>query len=57
MPVWTPHRLRHSAATYIRKEFGLEGAQIMLGHARADVTQVYAEVNEAKALKIAAEIG
>ena len=57
VPVWTPHRLRHSAGTYIRKEFGLEGAQIMLGHARADVTQVYAEVNETKALKIAAEIG
>ena len=51
------HQLRHSAATYLRKEFGLEAAQILPGHARAAVTQIYAEVNHAKALEIAAKIG
>ncbi len=54
---WTPHRLRHNAATAIRKEYGLEVAQVMLGHNSADVTQVYAEVNRAKALEVAAQIG
>ena len=28
----------------------------MLGHAQADVTQVYAEIDHEKALKIAAEV-
>jgi hypothetical protein len=29
----------------------------MLGHASADVTQLYAEINEQRALEIAARIG
>ncbi len=57
VPVWTPHRLRHNAATFIRREYGIEAAQIMLGHARADVTQIYAEVNQEKAITIAEKIG
>ena len=40
---WNPHQLRHTAATEIRKKFGLEVAQVTLGHATADVTQIYAE--------------
>lgn len=40
---WHPHQLRHTAATEIRAEFGLEAAQVALGHSRADVTQIYAE--------------
>jgi site-specific recombinase XerC len=40
---WAPNRLRHSAATEIRKNFGLEAAQVILGHSAADVTQIYAE--------------
>lgn len=54
---WHPHQLRHSAATMLRKEFGLEAAQLLLGHARADVTQIYAEVNHTKALEVAEKIG
>ena len=57
IPVWTPHRLRHNAATHIRKEFGLEAAQLLLGHARADVTQLYAESDQSKALVIVEQIG
>ncbi|MGB2985457.1 MAG: site-specific integrase [Phycisphaerae bacterium] len=57
IPSWTPHRLRHAAATRLRREFGLEGAQLLLGHAKADVTQLYAETNEARALEIAKKIG
>ncbi len=40
---WAPNRLRHTRATEVRKQFGLEAAQVILGHAKADVTQVYAE--------------
>ncbi|MGD0089103.1 MAG: site-specific integrase [Planctomycetota bacterium] len=54
---WHPHQLRHNAATRLRAEFGLEVAQIMLGHARADVTQLYAEANRAKALDTAVKVG
>ncbi len=31
---WGPHRLRHNAATEIRRQFGIEPAQLLLGHAR-----------------------
>ena len=54
---WTPNRLRHNAATIIRKEYGIEAAQVMLGHSRADITQVCAERDRTKALKTAEEIG
>ena len=31
---WSPNQLRHAAATEVRKQFGLEAAQIILGHSR-----------------------
>jgi integrase len=57
LPLWTPSRLRHSAATAIRARFGLEAAQVILGHAQADVTEVYAEKDLALARRVAAEVG
>lgn len=57
LPDWFPLQLRHSRATEIRKQFGIEGAQVALGHARADVTQVYAERNDRLAAEIAAQSG
>jgi integrase len=54
---WSPNRLRHSAGTEIRKRFGLEAAQVILGHASADVTQVYAERDLQKAVQIMREVG
>lgn len=54
---WHPHQLRHSAATALRKQFGLDIASIMLGHSRCDVTQIYAEKNHEAAIKIAAKVG
>jgi integrase len=54
---WHPNQLRHSFATRVRKQHGLEAAQVLLGHARADVTQVYAERNEQLAASVAAKIG
>ncbi|HJZ93580.1 MAG TPA: site-specific integrase [Gemmataceae bacterium] len=57
VPVWYPYRLRHTYGTEVRKEFGLEAAQVLLGHTRADVTQVYAEANRDRGKRIAARIG
>lgn len=54
---WSPNQLRHSAGTEIRKRFGLEAAQVILGHASADVTQVYAERDLQKAVEIMREVG
>ncbi len=54
---WSPNQLRHAAATEVRKQFGLEAAQIILGHSAADVTQVYAERDLAKGLEVARLIG
>jgi integrase len=54
---WSPNQLRHAAATEVRKEFGLEAAQIVLGHAAADVTQIYAERDIAKGFHVARAIG
>jgi site-specific recombinase XerD len=54
---WHPYQLRHAFATRVRKQHGLEAAQVLLGHSRADVTQVYAERNEALAVATANKIG
>lgn len=55
--VWMPNRLRHSAATEIRSRFGLEAAATVLGHAQANVTQIYAERDLTKAAAIMREVG
>jgi len=54
---WSPNRLRHTAATMVRSEFGLEAAQVFLGHAKADVTQVYAERDLGLLTRVAAAVG
>lgn len=54
---WAPNQLRHTAGTEVRREFGLEAAQTVLGHSKADVTEIYAERDLDKALQVAALIG
>ena len=54
---WTPNQLRHNAATTIRAEFGLEAAQIVLGHSSANITEVYAERDLTKAAEVALKLG
>ncbi len=54
---WSPNRLRHTYATIIRKRYGLEAAQILLGHSKADVTQIYAERDLQKAEDVVREVG
>ena len=57
VPPWHPHQLRHNAATRLRKEYGLEAAQVVLGHRTANVTQVYAERDQGLARDIMAQSG
>jgi len=57
LPTWSPNQLRHSAATEIRQKYGLEAAQVVLGHSRADVTQVYAERDQRHAVEVARQVG
>jgi integrase len=54
---WHPHQLRHSAATNLRKEFGVELARIILGHKTAFTTEIYAEADRAQAVEVMARIG
>jgi len=54
---WAPNRLRHTYATKVRRDYDLEATQVLLGHSKANMTQIYAEKNEALAATIAAKIG
>jgi integrase len=54
---WHSNQLRHTAATEIRRQYGLEAAQVTLGHASAVVSQLYAERDLAKAAGIMRAIG
>jgi integrase len=54
---WHPHQLRHSAATRLRKKFGLEAARVVLGHRSTAVAERYAEIDQDKARQIMGEVG
>lgn len=57
VPHWTPYQLRHTRATDIRKLFGLEAVQTVLGHSNAKTSEIYAEKNLELAAQVAAEVG
>ncbi len=57
VPRFHPNQIRHTVGTEVRAKFGLEAAQVLLGHSRADVTQTYAERDMAKAVEVARKIG
>lgn len=54
---WHPNQLRHSAATMIRDQYGLEAAQVILGHRHASVTEIYAERDLKLAIRVASDVG
>ncbi len=54
---WSPNQLRHTLSTEVRRDFGLEAAQVVLGHSRADVTQIYAERDLQLAEQVMVQIG
>lgn len=54
---WSPNQIRHAHGTKVRKMFGLEAAQCVLGHEKADITQIYAERNLELATEVARKVG
>ena len=55
---WHPNQLRHTAATEIRRQFGLEAAQLVLGHSSAAITDaVYAERDAARVADVLRKVG
>jgi integrase len=57
LPIWSPNQLRHLRGTEIRKGYGLEASQAVLGHKELSVTQVYAEADLETARKIMGDVG
>lgn len=58
IPTWNPNRLRHNAGTFLRREYGIDLAQTILGHRIGSaITEVYAEANVAKAIQVVAQVG
>ncbi len=55
---WAPNRLRHNAATRLRREFGIDLAQTILGHrVGSAITEIYAQANVSKAKAVVAKVG
>ena len=57
VPFWTPLQLRHSAATRLRAEVGVEAARVILGHSSASTTEIYAEIDRANARSLMLRFG
>ncbi len=57
IPHWHPHQLRHSMATEIRRQHGLDAARAVLGHRSPKITEVYAEIDTNKAAEVMAQLG
>jgi len=57
VPPWHPNQLRHTAATLLRREAGVDIARTVLGHESKDATLLYAEADRARAEAIIERIG
>ncbi|HEV3083445.1 MAG TPA: site-specific integrase [Gemmataceae bacterium] len=57
IPHWHPNQLRHTKATEIRREAGLDAARVVLGHRSPQVTEIYAEIDVNKAVEIMGKLG
>ena len=51
------HQLRHAKGREIRREFGLDVAQAVLGHKHAKTTEIYSELEQGRAREAAAKLG
>ncbi len=54
---WTPHQLRHAAATAIRRELGLDAARAALGQKSLAIADTYAELDAGLAAEAARRLG
>jgi integrase len=57
VPPWSPNRLRHNAATQLRREHGLDVAKAVLGHRLVETTQIYAEIDRKRAMETIERVG
>jgi integrase len=57
VPHFHPHQIRHTKATEIRREAGLDAARAVLGHRSPVITEVYAEIDVGKAAEVMAKLG
>jgi integrase len=57
VPHWHPNQLRHTKATEIRREAGLDAARAVLGHRTPAITEVYAELDMSKAAEVMERLG
>lgn len=58
VPRWSPHQVRHAAATRIAASYGVEAARVVLGHRVGNpTTSIYAERDIALAAKVMREVG
>ena len=54
---WTPHWMRHTAATRVREQRGIESTQALLGHSAIDMTEHYSSKMDKLATSTAAACG
>ena len=57
VPRWSPHRLRHSFGTEIRRRYGVEAARAALGHSAIRTTEIYCEMDMNQTIEIAEQLG
>jgi len=57
VPHWHPNQLRHSAATRLRRLYGIEATRVILGHSSMTTSEIYAEADEQKAAEVMAKVG
>jgi integrase len=57
VPHFHPHQIRHTKATEIRREAGLDAARAVLGHRSPRITEVYAEIDICKAAEVMSRLG
>ena len=54
---WSANQLRHTFATKATELFGVEITSVLMSHADANVTQIYAEADRKKAIAAARQLG
>jgi len=57
VPHFHPHQIRHTKATELRREVGLDAARAVLGHRSPKITEVYAEIDMGKAVAAMEKLG
>ncbi len=57
IPPWHPHQLRHSFATEVRRQHGLDVVRCLLGQKSLAIAEHYAEQDVAAAMRVAVQVG